>query len=203
MVKAVDKGAVIESVALLAKSGGKSGDYRGASRPRRENRIARPDARARAKPATLMGEVAAPRPTRRHRCAAARSLPRLHDLAPAARDAVGEAGGRAGVARSIRFLTGTFARRCRASRRKACARGAKVRVEDMFRDDFRRRRGRTHRRRVHASGGAKPWRWKTRGGRVLADDARAQRDQPPAPVSAMDGYAVRAADVVTAARRCA
>ncbi|MGN6147279.1 MAG: molybdopterin molybdotransferase MoeA [Rhizomicrobium sp.] len=32
-------------------------------------------------------------------------------------------------------------------------------------------------------------------GRVLAADAVAKRDQPPAPVSAMDGYAVRAADV--------
>jgi molybdopterin molybdotransferase len=32
-------------------------------------------------------------------------------------------------------------------------------------------------------------------GRVLAGDLRARRDQPPAPVSAMDGYAVRAADL--------
>jgi molybdopterin molybdotransferase len=32
-------------------------------------------------------------------------------------------------------------------------------------------------------------------GRVLAADAVAKHDQPPAPVSAMDGYAVRAADV--------
>ncbi len=31
-------------------------------------------------------------------------------------------------------------------------------------------------------------------GRVLADDARAHLDQPPSPVSAMDGYAVRASD---------
>jgi molybdopterin molybdotransferase len=32
-------------------------------------------------------------------------------------------------------------------------------------------------------------------GRVLAEDARAHLDQPPSPVSAMDGYAVRASDV--------
>src|SRR6516162_5348304 len=32
-------------------------------------------------------------------------------------------------------------------------------------------------------------------GRVLADDLKALRSQPPATVSAMDGYAVRAADV--------
>jgi molybdopterin molybdotransferase len=35
-------------------------------------------------------------------------------------------------------------------------------------------------------------------GRVLAEDLVAQRTQPPAAVSAMDGYAVRAADVTTA-----
>src|SRR5512135_861823 len=35
-------------------------------------------------------------------------------------------------------------------------------------------------------------------GRVLADDLAALRTQPPAAVSAMDGYAVRAADVAQA-----
>src|SRR3984957_19894119 len=35
-------------------------------------------------------------------------------------------------------------------------------------------------------------------GRVLAADLQALRTQPPADVSAMDGYAVRAADVATA-----
>lgn len=35
-------------------------------------------------------------------------------------------------------------------------------------------------------------------GRVLADDLAAKRTQPPAAVSAMDGYAVRGADVATA-----
>ena len=34
-------------------------------------------------------------------------------------------------------------------------------------------------------------------GRVLAEDIAARRTQPPTPVSAMDGYAVRAADVAT------
>src|SRR2546426_914332 len=34
-------------------------------------------------------------------------------------------------------------------------------------------------------------------GRVLADDLEALRTQPPADVSAMDGYAVRAADVAS------
>ena len=35
-------------------------------------------------------------------------------------------------------------------------------------------------------------------GRVLAEDLAARRTQPPEDVSAMDGYAVRAADVATA-----
>ncbi len=62
MVKAVDKGAVIEGVKLLAKSGGKSGDFVAeAPRP------AKPAYRSagmigRAKPSAIMGEVAAPRP---------------------------------------------------------------------------------------------------------------------------------------------
>src|SRR5689334_15411448 len=38
-------------------------------------------------------------------------------------------------------------------------------------------------------------------GRVLAADLVARRTQPPAAVSAMDGYAVRAADVATAPAR--
>ena len=38
-------------------------------------------------------------------------------------------------------------------------------------------------------------------GRVLAADLAALRTQPPADVSAMDGYAVRAADVATAPAR--
>jgi len=37
-------------------------------------------------------------------------------------------------------------------------------------------------------------------GRVLAEDARAAFDQPPAPMSAMDGYAVRAAEAKPGAR---
>ena len=38
-------------------------------------------------------------------------------------------------------------------------------------------------------------------GRVLAGDLHAKRDQPPVAVSAMDGYAVRAADTVEPGRR--
>src|SRR5262244_2003531 len=38
-------------------------------------------------------------------------------------------------------------------------------------------------------------------GRVLANDLKALRTQPPAAVSAMDGYAVRAADAASAPAR--
>src|SRR6185312_7380466 len=51
MVKALDKGTGIESVRLLAKSGGKSGSFRAAARPKTVP----------ARPKTLMGEVSAPR----------------------------------------------------------------------------------------------------------------------------------------------
>ncbi|MGO4843000.1 molybdopterin molybdenumtransferase MoeA, partial [Rhizobiaceae sp. 2RAB30] len=38
-------------------------------------------------------------------------------------------------------------------------------------------------------------------GRVLAAPLKAQRTQPPFPASAMDGYAVRAADIATTPAR--
>jgi cyclic pyranopterin phosphate synthase len=62
MIKAVDRAAVIEGVRLVAKSGGKSGDYSAAE----DKAPARPayrstGARTKVTPSTLMGEVAAPR----------------------------------------------------------------------------------------------------------------------------------------------
>lgn len=56
MIKAVDKSAVIETVRLLAKSGGKSGDYKAPAAPIKPSAT-----KMRAKPSALMGEVAAPR----------------------------------------------------------------------------------------------------------------------------------------------
>jgi cyclic pyranopterin phosphate synthase len=61
MVKAVDKGAVIESIRLLTKSGGKSGAYIAPRKPRIERAVSdRPKARAR--PAALNHETSAPPP---------------------------------------------------------------------------------------------------------------------------------------------
>lgn len=61
MVKALDKAAVIEAVSLLAKSGGKSGEYRstGGFKPAAKTARQRPG-KSTATP--LMHEVAAPRP---------------------------------------------------------------------------------------------------------------------------------------------
>lgn len=61
MVKAVDKGAVIESIRLLTKSGGKSGAYIAPRKPRIERATGdRP--KARAKPVTLNHETSPPVP---------------------------------------------------------------------------------------------------------------------------------------------
>jgi cyclic pyranopterin phosphate synthase len=66
MIKAVDKSAVIETVRLLAKSGGKSGDYKAPSSKTAKtipaaSRVRPAAPSTRAKPQALMGEVAAPR----------------------------------------------------------------------------------------------------------------------------------------------
>jgi cyclic pyranopterin phosphate synthase len=63
MIKAVDRAAVIEGVKLVAKSGGKSGDFVAAT-----PKPAKPTYRSagmigRAKPSAIMGEVSAPRPS--------------------------------------------------------------------------------------------------------------------------------------------
>ncbi len=74
MVKAVDRAAQIEGVRLIAKSGGKSGEYR-AEKQEEKPSIATRLAKARAKPSTLMGEVASPRPAAEHLPGAKPSAP--------------------------------------------------------------------------------------------------------------------------------
>jgi len=61
MVKAVDKGAVIESIRLLTKSGGKSGAYIAHRKPRIE-RAAAERPRTKSKPIALTHETSAPPP---------------------------------------------------------------------------------------------------------------------------------------------
>jgi cyclic pyranopterin phosphate synthase len=128
MIKAVDKTAVIEGVQLLAKSGGKSGDFRASQsklypyKPR--------DAARRAKPATLMGEVSAPKPRAdsTSQREAFRTFMTSHGLR--ATEWAKTAGVPAG--QILSFLTGK-SRAIPNDAAEKLARAARVRVEDMFR----------------------------------------------------------------------
>jgi cyclic pyranopterin phosphate synthase len=121
MIKAIDKGAVIESVRLIAKSGGKSGSYKAPS-ARAKTSSSRPT------PKTLMGEVAAPRPVQDQRRDAFRAFMTSHRLRPTLWAK------QAGIASGeiLGFLTGR-ARGLTPDAAEKLARAAKVRVEDMFR----------------------------------------------------------------------
>jgi cyclic pyranopterin phosphate synthase len=123
MVKALDKGTTIETVRLLAKSGGKSGTYRAAGM------LDSPKAPqpARARPKTLMGEVSAPKADPNAERSAFRAFMTSHRLR--ATEWAGDAGVSAGEIYA--YLTG----RSRALSRETVerlARAAHARVEDMF-----------------------------------------------------------------------
>jgi cyclic pyranopterin monophosphate synthase len=121
MIKAVDKAAVIETVRLISKSGGKSGSYKAPPRPS----VNRPNHRP--KPQSLMGEVASPRPHPDQRRQAFRIFMASHRLRPTlwAKEA-GIASGEI-----LSFLTGRLPGLSPEAAEKL-ARAAKVRVEDMF-----------------------------------------------------------------------
>jgi cyclic pyranopterin monophosphate synthase len=126
MIKAIDKAAVIESVRLLAKSGGKSGDYV-APAPKASKPV--PIAsRARAKAKVIMHEVPAPRLGPHAQREAFREFMASQRLRPTqwAKDA--------GVTATqiLSYLTGQSASLSNDTAKKL-ARAAKVRVEDMFR----------------------------------------------------------------------
>ena len=120
MIKAVDKGAVIETVRLIAKSGGKSGSYKAAAAPANASSN-------RPKPKTLMSEVAAPRPTQDRQRDAFRAFMTSRRLRPTLWAK------QAGIASGeiLSFLTGR-SRGLAPDAAEKLARAAKVRVEDMF-----------------------------------------------------------------------
>jgi cyclic pyranopterin phosphate synthase len=124
MTKAIDKGTTIDSVRLLAKSGGKSGDY--AMPAQRIFKV--PPAPARAKPKTIMNEVAAPRPGPLAQREAFREFMAANRLRPTAwaKDAGVPA------AQILAYLTGQT-RALSPDTAKKLARAAKAKVEDMFR----------------------------------------------------------------------
>jgi cyclic pyranopterin phosphate synthase len=123
MTKAIDKGAVIESVKLLAKSGGKSGDYEAPAQ-----RFFKVAPATRAKPKVIMNEVAAPRPGPLAQRDAFREFMAANRLRPTAwaKDAGVPA------AQILAYLTGQT-RSLSPETAKKLARAAKVKVEDMFR----------------------------------------------------------------------
>jgi len=124
MTKAIDKGAVIEGVKLLAKSGGKSGDY---ASPAQRIFKTQP-APVKARPKTIMNEVAAPKPGPHAQRDAFREFMAAQRLRPTtwAKDA--------GVptAQILAYLTGQ-SRALSPDTAKKLAKAAKVKVEDMFR----------------------------------------------------------------------
>ena len=128
MIKAVDKSAVIENVRLLAKSGGKSGDYKAPPVRRAEPATTK----TRVKPKALMGEVASPRapshgPGVEQRREAFRAFMTSHRLRPTLWAK------QAGVASGeiLGYLTGR-SRGFSEEVAEKLARAARVRVEDMF-----------------------------------------------------------------------
>ncbi len=127
MVKALDKATAIESVRLLAKSGGKSGSYR-ATNPKTQVAAARANA-APARPKTLMGEVSAPRAVADPN--AAREAFRAFMTARRLRAT--EWAKQAGVpaAQIYAYLTGR-SRGLDGDTAERLARAARVRAEDMF-----------------------------------------------------------------------
>jgi cyclic pyranopterin phosphate synthase len=135
MIKAVDKGAVIENVRLLAKSGGKSGDYKApdVTKPASsQNQTRSSTSRGRVKPSALMGEVAAPRAlSQGARADQQRETFRAFMTSRRLRPTVWAK--QAGVASGeiLGFLTGR-SRGFSAEVAEKLARAAKVRVEDMF-----------------------------------------------------------------------
>ena len=126
MIKGIDKSAVIEAVRLLAKSGGKSGDY--AAPMQKSFRAAAAVPKSRAKPKVIMSEVSAPRPGPHAQREAFREFMASHRLRPTqwAKDAGVPA------AQILAYLTGQ-SRTMAPDAAKKLARVAKVRVEDMFR----------------------------------------------------------------------
>jgi cyclic pyranopterin phosphate synthase len=119
MVKAMDRGVVIESVRLLSKSGGKSGEFRALQQPRPQRR---------SKPANApMHEVASPAPTVSREREAFRAFMAERRLRAT------EWAKQAGVpsAQIYAYLTGRSRVLPRESLEKL-ARAAGARVEDMF-----------------------------------------------------------------------
>jgi cyclic pyranopterin phosphate synthase len=131
MTKAVDKSAVIESIRLLTKSGGKSGAYK-APPPKSPPRKSAPaPARGHARPSTLMGEVVGPAPPRPD-ASGQREAFRGFMVAHRLRATEWAKKAEVPAAQIYAFLTGR-SRAIPPDMAERLARAANVRIEDMFR----------------------------------------------------------------------
>jgi cyclic pyranopterin phosphate synthase len=130
MTKSVDKGAVIESVRLLAKSGGKSGNYHASTAPTAKTAYRSAGNRSRARSSAVMNEVSSPAPRAEPNAAreAFRSFMTSRHLR--ATQWAKEAG--VPSAQIYAYLTGKT-RSLPNELADRLARAAKSRVEDMFR----------------------------------------------------------------------
>jgi cyclic pyranopterin phosphate synthase len=130
MIKAVDKSAEISAIRLLAKSGGKSGEYRAPGKIEPFRPAVQPASRR--QPQTLMGEVSAPRTRVAANIAAQRDAFRAFMTSRGLRAT--EWAKRAGVSSGsvLSFLTGKT-NGLASDVAEKLARAANVRAEDMFR----------------------------------------------------------------------
>ena len=190
MIKGIDKSAVIETVRLLAKSGGKSGDYTAPVQKAFKPVPAVP--KSRAKPKVIMSEGSAPRPGPHAQREAFREFMASHRLRPTqwAKDAGVPA------AQILAYLTGQSRTLTPRHSKKACARGEGARRGYVPVISVDEAVARVVKAFVPVESETVAIDKAHR--RVLAEEARARMTQPPAPVSSMDGYAVRATDVANA-----
>jgi len=134
MVKSVDKGAVIDGVRLLSKSGGKSGDFEAEISKPAKPAYRSAGARSRAKPAALMNEVSIPRRDADQQRDANQQREAFRAFMTGRRLRATQWAKDAGVpaAQIFAFLTGKQ-RSLPNDVAERLARAAKARVEDMFR----------------------------------------------------------------------
>jgi cyclic pyranopterin phosphate synthase len=132
MVKAVDKAAVIEGVKLLTKSGGKSGNF--VAEPAKPAKPAYRSAGmiGRAKPATIMGEVSAPRADKQRETSREREAFRAFMTTNRLRATQWAKDAGVPVSEIYAYLTGKT-RAMPSEVAERLARVARTRREDMFR----------------------------------------------------------------------
>jgi cyclic pyranopterin monophosphate synthase len=130
MIKAVDRAAVIEGVRLVAKSGGKSGDFVATEKAPAKPAYRSAGMRGRVAPTTIMGEVSAPRAPARE-AGQQREAFRKFMMSSRLRATQWAKDADVSVSEIYSFLTGKT-RAMPSDVAEKLARAARTRVEDMF-----------------------------------------------------------------------